>query len=89
MHELLVKVIPLYAAQWETLASFLGLAEHEIAVISKDNANQSIDGCRMMFRKWLQNNPTASWGKLEDALKLLRLSVTGIFFNYCRGNHTV
>jgi len=67
-----VSVIPKYAAHWESLGAFLGLEEHVIAVISKDNANQSTEGCAEMIRKWLQSGDQPTWGKLDDAVKLLK-----------------
>ena len=69
--ELNVRVIPKYAAHWEALGAILGLKDYEIAVISKDYANRSTEGCTAMLRKWLQSVEQPTWGKLDDAVQLL------------------
>ena len=70
--DLNVSVIPKYAAHWENLGVFLGLEQYEIDVISKDNANHgAVEGCTEMMRKWLQSVEQPTWGKLDDAVKLL------------------
>jgi len=76
--DLYINVIPQYAARWEELAAILGLKYYEIDNISKDYANRgSIEGCAAMMMKWLRKDLTASWGKLDDAINLLRPSLTG------------
>ena len=71
MRDLTINVIPQYAAHWEALGAILGLKDYEIAVISKDNSNQSTEGCTEMLRKWLQSVNQPTWGKLDDAVKLM------------------
>ena len=65
--DLNISVIPKFAAHWKTLGSILGLEEHDIDIISKDNANRSIEGCTEMVRKWLKCVYQPTWGKLDDA----------------------
>jgi len=78
LNDLYINVIPQYAARWEALGAILGLKDYEIAVISKDFANRgSIEGCAAMFMKWLQSGDQPTWGKLDDAINLLKLSLTG------------
>ena len=74
--DLYINVIPQYAAHWEALGAILGLKDYEIAVISKDNPNRSTDGCATMLMKWLQSIYQPTWGKLDDAINLLRQSPT-------------
>ena len=71
MRDLTINVIPQYAAHWEALGAILGLKDYEIAVITKDNANRSTEGCTAMLMKWLQSVDQPTWGKLDDAVKLL------------------
>ena len=71
--DLTLSVIPKYAVCWETLGAILGLQEHEIAVISRNNAKLgAVEGCTEMMRKWLQSIEQPTWGKLDDAVKLLK-----------------
>jgi len=70
--DLINNVVPQYTAHWEALGVILGLKDHEIAIISYDNARQPSDGCRQMLMKWLQNDKLPTWGKLDDAIKLLK-----------------
>ena len=73
MGDLYINVITQYAAHWEALGAFLGLKDYEIANISKDYANRgSIEGCAAMLMKWLQSGDQPTWGRLDDAIKLLR-----------------
>ena len=76
--DLFINVIPQYAANWEALGAILGLKHYEIAVISKDNANRSTEGCTAMLMKWLQSVDQPTWGKLDDAINLLTTSLTGV-----------
>jgi len=69
--DLFINVIPQHAARWEALGAILGLKDYEIAVISKDNANRSTEGCTAMILKWLQSVDQPTWGKLDDAINLL------------------
>jgi len=75
--DLFINVIPQYAAHWEALGTILGLKDYEIAVIAKDYANRSTEGCTAMLMKWLQSVDQPTWGKLDDAVNLLRSSLTG------------
>ena len=69
--DLYINVIPQCAAYWEALGAILGLKDYEIAVITKDNANRSTEGCTAMLMKWLQSVDQPTWGKLDDAVNLL------------------
>jgi len=71
MRDLTINVIPQYAAHWEALGAILGLKDYEIAVISRNNANHGIEGCTEMMREWLRSVNQPTWGKLDEAVKLL------------------
>ena len=81
-------IVPQYAARWEALGAFLGLKSYEIDVISKDYANRSADGCAVMLRKWLQKVDQPTWGKLDDAINLLKPSSTSAVTNYIANSLT-
>ena len=64
-------MVPKYAIYWKDLGVKLGLRNHDIDVISHNNAynpNRTVDCCRSMFNKWLQIDSGATWGKLIDAI---------------------
>jgi len=68
----------------------LGLKDYDIANISKDNEhnpNRSVTCCRTMLQKWLQTDSSATWGKLDDAVKNITLSLTNLVSTDNRGNH--
>ena len=63
-----------YASKWEQLGLQLGLEHYHIANITKDNAHnpdQSVTCCRNVLEKWLQTDPSPTWGKLNDVIKSL------------------
>ena len=78
---------PEYAAHWEDLGALLGVEDHHIDVITRDYRNQSVDACREMMINWLQNVPSPTWGKLEDAINSLREILvskpSGMYFPTC------
>ena len=48
-------------------------------IISQNNAfnpNRMQDCCIAMLQKWLNDIPSPTWGKLDDAINLLRASLT-------------
>ena len=74
MLDLYNSVIEPYAAKWERLGTLLGLEYHKIENISKNNAynpDRAVNCCCTMLKEWLDNAPSPTWGKLEDAVKKL------------------
>ena len=69
-------IIEQQAAQWERLGLELGLKDYHIANISKDYPNRSVTCCREMLQKWLKIDRSATWGKLYDAIKNIKLPST-------------
>jgi len=41
----------------------------QLKVIEKNNSGNVQNGCREMFRYWLQSHPEANWHTLVEALK--------------------
>ena len=79
MRDLNRHIVEQRAAQWERLGLELGLKDYHIANISKDNEhnpNRSVTCCRAMLEQWLRAIPSATWGKLDDAIKNTKLPST-------------
>ena len=79
MRDLNRYIVEQQAVQWERLGLELGLKDYHIAIISKDNEhnpNRSVTCCRKVLQKWLEIDPSATWGKLDDAVKKIKLSPT-------------
>ena len=81
MVDLYLSVVPRYAVHWERLGGVLGLEKHHLEIISQDNAynpKRTEACCIAMLQKWLDDIPSPTWGKLDDAINLLRPSLTGV-----------
>ena len=76
MRDLNRHIVEQQAAQWERLGLEFGLKDYHIANISKDNPNRSVTCCRVMLQKWLDIDPSATWAKLDDAIKKIKLPST-------------
>ena len=79
MRDLNRHIVEQQAAQWERLGLELGLKDYHIANISKDNEhnpNRSVTCCRAVLEQWLREIPSATWGKLDDAIKNIKLPST-------------
>ena len=77
MKDLTKHIVEQQAAQWEKLGVELGLKDYHIASISKDNEhnpNRSVTCCTVMLQKWLDIDSSATWSKLDDAVKNIKLS---------------
>ena len=87
MRDLNRHIVEQQAAQWERLGEELGLKDYHIANISKDNPNRSVTCFRVMLLKWLDIDPSATWAKLDDAIKKIKLSSTSPVSIDKGGNH--
>ena len=80
MRDLHSNVIRQYAIQWEGLGLELGLQDYDIANISENNSSRKQRQvemcCSQMLQKWLEIDPSATWGKLDDAIKNIKLPST-------------
>jgi len=66
-------VNPKFAHKWETIGRLLGLHQHSINIISKDNTynpNREEDACIQMLKMWLKSDASATWDKLDAAIKV-------------------
>ena len=69
--ELYHDVVQKYSVHWEDLGIKLGLKNHDIDVISQDNAfnpDRTKACCKSVLKKWLQIDSRATWGKVKDAI---------------------
>ena len=78
MRDLNRHVVEQQAAKWERLGLELGLKDYHIANIAKDNPNRSVSSCRAMLQKWLDIDLSASWSKLDHAIKKIKSMTTGL-----------
>ena len=73
-------VVEQYAIHWRQLGAELGLKDFHIANITENNASRQlrlVEHCSsQMLQKWLEINPLATWGKLDDAVKNIKSSTT-------------
>jgi len=68
-------IVPQYAAQWRSLGVALGIEEYQLEMIAQDNADNPSRArtcCREMFSKWLATTRSSTWGKLDDAISLVK-----------------
>ena len=76
------KIVDLYrhvvqqqAPHWDTLGLELGLNQCTIENINANHqyhANRVQACCKAMLQKWLQSDLSATWGKLDDAIKNIK-----------------
>ena len=82
-------IVEQQADHWEMLGLELGLKDYYIANISKDHLNRAMVCCRVMLQKWLDLDPYATWAKLDDAIKKIKLLSTSRSVSTVKGgNHS-
>ena len=67
-HDINKYVVPNCSAKWRELGEALGMTSDQLDIITVDHPTSCEDRCKMMLRKWLDHNPSATWGKLIDAV---------------------
>ena len=76
--ELLINIVEQYAVHWEELGQKLGLQDYQLANISENNVNREYRRvetcCKRVLQKWLQIDPSPTWGKLDDVIKSLTIA---------------
>ena len=75
LKDLYQHITPQYAADWKVIGTLLGLPSRELKAIE---AGYPTDVkwrcCNQMLEKWLEIDPTASWGKLLTVIELPAIS---------------
>ena len=61
-------IVPIQPAQWYSLGLALGLEEDVLNSIEQKQLDRPMKCKRVMFRKWLESNLSASWNDLIKAL---------------------
>ena len=78
LRKLLTNIVEQYAVHWEELGRKLGLKDHHLANIAENTANREyrrVETCsKRVFEKWLQLDPSPTWGKLDDVIKSLTMN---------------
>ena len=69
LKDLYQQITPQYAVQWKVIGTLLGLPSGALDVIEQDNAYKTTRCCNAMLKKWLEMDPTASWGKLFTVIE--------------------
>ena len=62
-------ITPQYAADWKVIGTLLGLPSGELKAIEAGYPTNVKWCCNQMLEKWLEIDPTASWGKLFTAIE--------------------
>ena len=62
-------ITPQYAADWEVIGTLLGLPSGELKAIEAGYPTNVKWCCNQMFEKWLEVDPTASWGNLFTVIE--------------------
>jgi len=68
--------IPKYAAKWKDFGLMLGLEEPDLDCIAQDKKHEShwSKACmQTVFARWLQQYPSPTWGKVDDAIYGLKM----------------
>lgn len=77
MRSLYLNIVEQHAANWEALGALLGLQDYDIANIAKDHVDRATEACAEVLMMWLKKFPTPTWGKLDDAVQLIKEVTTG------------
>ena len=78
-------MVTIYAVDWEKIGYKLGLQEHHIDIITKDNSfnpSRTINSCTEMFKKWLKFDVSPTWDKVDAAIKAVTSDTKGLSFNH-------
>ena len=67
-------ITPQYAAEWKVIGTLLGLPSGELKIIEVGWPTNVEWCCNQMLEKWLEEDTTASWGKLFTAIESAAVS---------------
>ena len=62
-------ITPQYAADWKVIGTLLGLPSGELQAIEAGYPTNVKWYCNQMLEKWLEMDPTVSWGKLFTVIE--------------------
>ena len=69
LKDLYQHITPHYAADWKVIGTLLGLPSGELKAIEAGYPTNVKWCCNQMLEKWLEMNPTVSWGKLFTVIE--------------------
>ena len=69
LKDLYQHITPQYAADWKVIGTLLGLPSGELKAIEAGYPTNVKWCCNQMLEKWLEVDPTASWGKLFTVIE--------------------
>ena len=74
---------------WHDLGVELLGSDDDLAVIEADHSSDVDTCCRLMFKKWLDRTPDASWSQLVTALREIKLyTAADVVSEHCKsGNY--
>ena len=76
-----------YAVYWKQLGAELGVKDYQVANITENNASRKLrqveECCSQMLQKWLEIDPSATWGRLDNVLQ----KITSLELTAKGGNH--
>lgn len=71
-------VIPHCAAEWRELGEAIGISPSQLNIINVDHPNSCEERCKVVLRKWVEQDPSATWGKLVDAVNTIHHKVPSV-----------
>ena len=74
LKDLYEHITPRYAAYWKEIGILLGLTTGRLDIIGVDYPLRVEDRCNQMLQYWLEQDPTASWGRLLTVIESLPVS---------------
>ena len=74
LRDLYEHVTPKHAADWRIIGMLLGIPNEELKAIEAGYPTNPKWCCNKMLEKWLELDPTASWDKLSEAIRLTEVS---------------
>ena len=74
LKDLYQHITPQYSADWEVIGTLLGLPSGVLKAIEAGWPTNVIWCCNQMLKKWLEVDPTASWGKLFTVIESTAVS---------------
>jgi len=67
-HEINTLVVPKCAIKWRELGEALRISSDTLDIINADHPNSVESRCKVMLRRWLQQDASATWSKLLNAM---------------------
>ena len=61
-------VAPYCATKWRELGEALGMTPPQLDIINVDHPNSCEERCKVMLRKWVKQDVSATWGRLVDCM---------------------